>query len=257
MPSGLDLRRALYLHPCEWAFKIWEAHGFNACPLRAWPVGIETDLFTSSTHENREHVLIYHKHRDPEELARIISIVEGAGLKYQTIIYGAYKQEDYLRHLSRSKYVIWHGRHESQGIALQEAMACDVPILLCDVTSLKQFWTGGGGCYVFTESEKEFPVTSAPYFDQTCGMRIETLDDLEASISHMEARWKEFTPRDYVLQNLSLEKQARELLEMYSYWGLEAEKDNLRTQLRSGKWRPPIGWVVPATMRRLKGYLNG
>lgn len=253
MPKNLDLSRAIYLHPSEWAVNLWKAHGFNLCPLRAWPVGIETDLFSAVGKKQRNQVMVYHKCRRPCELAMIEKTVSKLGLKYQTIIYGNYTQQDYLHGLRYSKYLIWHGRHESQGIALQEALARDVPILLLDATSFNQFWTEGGHCYAFNEQENKFPVTSAPYFDDTCGVRITRIEHLKDSILEMEERWREFKPRDYILQNLSLEKQAKALLAFYSYWGLTIEGGELRN---SGFWNPPITWIFGGIKRRIKGYLG-
>ncbi|MES2353803.1 MAG: hypothetical protein V4568_05225 [Pseudomonadota bacterium] len=255
MPKRLDLRRATYLHPCAWAADIWKAHGFDLCPLRSWPVGIDTDMFSPVPHEDRKQVLIYHKHRDPAELEKLKSIVNALGMKHEVIVYGAYKQEDYLRALGQSKYVIWHGRHESQGIALQEALARDIPILLWDVATFEQFWVGGGGCYLFTESEKRFPVTAAPYFDSSCGIKIGSIDEMVSAIGRMENEWSTFKPRDFVVKNLSLEKQARELLDFYGDWQNESAYE-ANSVASAGGWRPPIGWVMEAGVRRLKGYLR-
>lgn len=256
MPKGLDLRRAIYLHPSDWAADFWRTRGFDLCKLRAWPVGIDTDMFAPTPSGDRKHVLIYHKHRDPAELDKLKNTVDRLGIEHEIIVYGEYKQEEYLRQLAQSKYVIWHGCHESQGIALQEALACDVPILLWDIATLEQFWTGGGGCYRFNDEEKQFPVTAAPYFDRTCGIKIWSIEELEPAIHRMESEWSTFQPRAFVVKNLSLEKQARELLDFFGDWRNEDVSQEVHALARLSSWRPPIGWILEAVVRRLKTRLG-
>jgi len=255
MPAGLDLRRALYLHPSQWACDMWTAHGFNLAPLAPWPVGIDLDLFAPSPREGRTHILVYHKQRSPDELATLRSTLDGLGLAHDVIVAGFYKQADYLKALARAKYVIWHGRHESQGIALQEAMACDVPLLLWDLTTISEFWTGGGGCYLFTEDEKMFPTTAAPYFDARCGVRITGASGLADAIARMEKSWPEFAARSYVAENLSLEGQARELIALFErHWPDSKPWDDNRL-LRDGPWRPPLRWIVGAVRTRVQSRM--
>lgn len=253
MPQRLDLHRAIYVHPSDWSVDVWRKYGFDLCPLRVWPTGIDTDMFAPTPSGDRKHVLIYHKNRDPAELDQIKNVLTKLGMKYEIIIYRKYKQEEYLRQLTQSRYVIWHGASESQGIALQEALACNVPILLWDVATLKQFWIGGGDCYLFSEDEKQFPVTAAPYFDQTCGIKIWSIEELEPAIHRMQSEWSTFEPRAFVIKNLSLEKQAMELLDFYGDWQHEGLPRNADPM---GGWRPPISWVLQAVARRLKTYLG-
>lgn len=253
IPNGLDLHRTIYLQPSEWAARIWEDQGFNLCPIRVWPVGIDTDTFIPTELQSRDRVLIYHKQRDPNELEVIVSAVQKSGLTYSTISYGTYTQNQYLRELSRAKYIIWHGRHESQGIAFQEAMSCNVPVLLWDATSLKQ-WSRNGKSYYFTEAEQTFPVTSAPYFNDTCGLRIETSAELNKSIIQMESSWRQFEPRNFVLQNLSLEKQAKKLISYYEPVDIIEGSKLENIDIKFGKWRPPLIWILHALRQRIEKH---
>lgn len=250
VPKGVNLSRAIYLHPAVWVTDQWKLHGFDRCPLRAWPVGIDTDLFTPQPVTNRSSILLYHKQRDPEEFAQLRQMVSDLGLEHDVTIYGSYEQADYLQKLSRAKYVIWHGRHESQGIALQEAMAAGVPILVWDITKLKQFWHSAGRCYQFTKEELEFPATAAPYFDSRCGIRVTETSQIPLAIRQMEELWLSLRPREYVEEHLSLAGQARALLKMFeTEWGptMAASYPD-----RIGRpWRPPLTWVLAAAKRRL------
>jgi hypothetical protein len=96
--------------------------------------------------------------------------------------------------------------HETQGFAYLQALACGVPILAWDRGG---YWQDPA---YYPHKVRFGPVTSVPYWDERCGMKF-------ADYAEFEGRWSAFWPavqggsfksRDYVLENLSLEKSARE-----------------------------------------------
>lgn len=98
--------------------------------------------------------------------------------------------------------------HETQGIAYQQALACGVPIFA---------WDRGGHWWdpAYFPHKAEFaPVTSVPYWDDRCGRRFADLSDFRTG---WEEFWdgvggEAFRSRDYVLENLTLEKCACDYL---------------------------------------------
>ena len=64
----------------------------------------------------------------------------------------------------------------------------------------------------FEWNEQKEPATSAEYFDDTCGIRFYDKEDLEKNILRFEKDYNKFTPRNYIEKNLSLEKQAKEMI---------------------------------------------
>ncbi|KKQ40656.1 MAG: hypothetical protein US58_C0014G0018 [Candidatus Magasanikbacteria bacterium GW2011_GWA2_37_8] len=53
----------------------------------------------------------------------------------------------------------------------------------------------------------------------------------------MEAGWFNFKPRKYIVEHLSCEKQARDLLEIYNkYYGLDFESGFNEKIIRPGNW---------------------
>jgi glycosyltransferase involved in cell wall biosynthesis len=229
--AGISFRDAIYLQPCDWAVGMWTTAGFGSCPVLPWAVGIDTDEFQPHRDAtNPDSVLVYHKMRDPQELVAILDCVRSIGLSPQLILYDSYKEEEYKRLLQQVGLVVWHGRAESQGIALQEAMACDVPVLVCDVTSVRQ--TRGG--YPFVGDALDYPVTAAPYFDERCGMRITDIADVSTALESMVGRRADFRPREFVLEHLSLEGQARQLVDIWERHGLSYQ-DGLGETLRNSR----------------------
>jgi hypothetical protein len=236
IPREIDLSEVIYLQPCMWAKEMWEEQSDGSYPVRVWPVGIDTDMFCPGKGPSfRKSIMLYHKRRDPGELNYIIKTLESMNLQYNLLICYQYDEMDYLDLLrNRTSFIIWHGRAESQGVAFQEAMACDVPILVCDVTKASQEtgieWDG---------SEDHIRVTAAPYFDDTCGIKIIDLNQLNKSVVYMFDNLEKFAPREFVLKNLSLEGQARKLVEFWQYWDLSFEKGLYENLGERGKW-PPI-----------------
>ena len=180
-------------------------------------MGIDTDSFKPSK-EKKDIVLIYFKQRFKEELEKVKAILRSKNLDFRVIVYGNYIESDYQNLLGRSKYIIWVGRQESQGLALQEALASDVPILVWDVSYMGHSDPNSG----FTPEESAYKnTTSAPYFSESCGLKIKEIEELPSAIDFMESNLKKFKPRDFIVSNLSLDGRAREFLGFYEkYFGL-------------------------------------
>jgi hypothetical protein len=110
-----------------------------------------------------------------------------------------YNEMDYLNVISKAPYVIWVGRHESQGFALQESMSCDTPVFVIDVSSLRDeinsFWIN----YL---PGTELKATSASYFDDRCGL-ISTVDNWKNEINIFIENVNFYNPREFVIDRLS------------------------------------------------------
>lgn len=232
--KGGNLQNVLYLMPSQWSIDLWKAAGFNTCPLYPWPVGIDTNHFQHvETQNSAKKVLVYHKLRDHKEFDYILDILKRYDIQYDVMIYGNYTEDDFLKALRQTSFIIWHGIHESQGIALQEALACNVPILICDVVSVLE---EVGGSYVLQEETVAVKATAAPFFDERCGVKILDLSLFERAIEFMQDNLGHFAPRDFVLENLSLEGQAKKLLSFWDHWNMSFEAGLHEQLLSSGKW---------------------
>lgn len=241
LPSDIsedyNLTKGVFLHPSKWIRSFWQDFGYKATPIEIWPAGIDTDEFLPSSRE-KDIVLIYFKQRLPEELEYTEQILNQKNIKYEKVVYREYKEADYKEYLSRARYVIWLGRHESQGIALEEAMSCNVPILLWDVNYLGQWSPNKKEQLLFSDEQNSYKnTTSAEYFDDKCGVKIKQESDFADAIDRMELGWRDFQPRQYILDNLNLKKQARDLLELFDkYYGLDFQSGFSEKVLRDGNW---------------------
>lgn len=239
IPMDIPMQKMVYIHPSDWAKEFWIEFGFERCPIEVWPTGIDTEQFKSKNF-NKDIVLLYCKQRYPMEIDFAERILKKNNINYIKILYGTYREDKYIKLLSRSKYIVWVGRQESQGVALQEALAMDIPILVCDVPRVGHWSVDEKTAGIFNEEENNYTnTTSAPYFNELCGVIIKDMNYLEDHIQLFEKIYCEFKPREYVVTNLSVEKQAREFVHIYEkYFGLGFE-DGVSKEgiLKDGVWR--------------------
>src|SRR5207244_6064557 len=104
-----------------------------------WPVGIDTELWRPAKADYKTiDVLLYDKVRwdhDRFEIALIEPIrraLRALGRSFRQFRYGYYREADYRRALSECRVMVFLCEHETQGIAYQQALSCDVPILAWD-----------------------------------------------------------------------------------------------------------------------------
>lgn len=237
VPKSVSFSNIVLSHPSAWIRDFWQDFGFHDCPIEVCPAGIDTEEFRPGV-QKKDLVLVYFKQRSPEELAIVESALREKSLAYKVLVYGHYKESVFKEMLGRARYAIWIGRHESQGIALEETLSSNVPILLCDVTNLGQWSASPKEMAVFNSQENLYTkATSAAYFDSSCGLRISDLKLFPSALAEMENTYKTFTPRRYVEQHLNLRKQAEGFLEIYQkYYGLTIAQGYKETLLKSGDW---------------------
>ena len=214
LPTKRSFPRSFYLQPSDWALEVWVRENFAQCPLRRYSFGIDTDRWRARQPTNKDApILLYFKNRFPVEYERVEREINRLGLPYILIRYGSYKEADYLEALQQCSFIVWLGRQESQGIALQEALASDVPILVLDALSVFDVYARG---YKFPERVRSLRSTSAPYFDERCGRIVDSLDELSEGIAYMFDHFHEFRPREYVLDNLTLERRANAFVQLFA-----------------------------------------
>jgi len=238
IPKDLNMSPFVYIYPTKWSADFWVHFGFNRCKIDYWPAGIDTEEFSEREKPKNGTVLIYFKQRYKEELDYVKKILDDNNIKYQIISYGSYEQKDYLKKLKDTKYIIWLGRQESQGIALEEALSMNVPILVWDVLKMGHWVPTNKEKNIFNQEELEYKdATAAYYFDETCGIKIKEKDLINDSILNMEKNWIFFEPRKYITQNLNLKKQAKDMIELFNkYYNISYESGKNECIKNNDKW---------------------
>jgi hypothetical protein len=187
--------------PCEWVKQLY-LKWLPEDKVSVWAVGINTDLFFDMSNEDKTiDCLVYFKRRDESELESVISFLEENNQTYEIIRYGSYSEDYFLNTLKKSRYGIVIDKCESQGIAIEEMMSTNLPLLVWDTI----IWDDRG-------LHVSVPATSVPYWDDTCGIKVNDFETLKGNYSKFINNIKTYKPRDYILNNLSLDLCATNLL---------------------------------------------
>lgn len=160
----------------------------------ALPFAVDVNRFVPS--EKKGKPVIYFKGVKEEILN---SFVSRMGNDFIIIRYGGYVENYYLKSISEAPYVVWIGRHESQGFAFQEALSCNTPIFVIDVSSLRD--------EVGSDWENFLPghplkATAASYFDERCGI-IASFHNWEHHIDNFLSSINTYSPREFIIETLS------------------------------------------------------
>lgn len=186
--------------------------------VQSWPVGIDTYKWNELIKKSPQFdFLIYNKIRwnteirDKELISPIKEKLTEMGLTYTTITYGHYKPEELVEKIALSKAVIFLCEHETQGLAYQQVLATNTPIMAYDQ---QKYWQDP---QYFPDTIQYGPVSSVPYWDENCGVKFKNYADFETKIADFLVQLKQgdFHPKAYILANLTLEKCAQAYYNTY------------------------------------------
>ena len=187
--------------PSEWVKQLY-MKWLPEDKIEIWPVGINTDIFSDKKdYEKTNDCLIYFKRRDLKELEIVKNFLMLKNQTFKVIEYGSYSESDFINTISKSRYGIVINNTESQGVAVQEMMSCNLPLLVWDVTN----WVDRG-------QEYEIKATSIPYWDKKCGIKVINFSELEDSFNEFIKNVNNFNPREYIINNLSLQISTKNIL---------------------------------------------
>jgi hypothetical protein len=196
------------LVPGEWMKQMFEP--YYSEKVLAWPTGIDTEEWQPFTNDKNVDFLIYDKVRwehdkyDEELITPIIKKLDEHSLSHSYIRYGYYEHPELKDKLSKCKAVIFLCEHETQGLAYQQILSTNIPILA---------WNRGGywqDPHYYPNRVKYGPVSSVPYWDERCGKKFTSFDDFDKALIAFLDDIDVFKPRDYIIENLTLEKCAED-----------------------------------------------
>jgi len=205
------------LVPGEWMRKMFEP--FYGERVITWPVGIDVKKWNPTIKKEQLPIdfLIYYKIRwdnervDKELVQPIIDILNRQGKSYIMIRYGEYDHNELSSKLAECKAVLFFCEHETQGLAYQQILSTNTPILAWDKA---EYWTDP---FYYPERVSFKSVSSVPYWDERCGMKFSSNEDFSQTLNNFSIKLakKEFHPREYVLENLTLEICAQKYYNIY------------------------------------------
>jgi glycosyltransferase involved in cell wall biosynthesis len=191
--------------------------------VTVWPIGVDTERWKPAPSVTKDvDIVVYDKvfrYREKFEDTLINPLLEELrrrGLVVERLRYGSYKEPELYALSRRTKAMIYLSRHETQGIALQQMLASDVPVLAWDM----------GGDWQTIEyllrGVRFGPVTSVPYWDDRCGVKFTGAEDMVPALDKFLHGIKTgaFAPREMILgERLTLEGSAQAYVGLATKYG--------------------------------------
>jgi hypothetical protein len=198
---------SIYIQPSKWAAETWR--NFNVekiIPIKTFPFPVEVEKFCPIQNSQKNEVFIYFKRRKPEELEYIKQFLNNKNITYKIFDYvKKYNEEEYLKCLQNAKYGIIIDAHESQGFAIEEALSCNVPLLVWNTSVMSQEY---GSNY------PNIPCSSIAYWDDNCGEYFYNREEFETTYNNFLNKLETYSPRAYIIENLSPQKCGERFIEL-------------------------------------------
>ncbi len=139
--------------------------------------------------------LIYFKNREIKLLNEIISFLKNKNIRYKVLAYGDYKNKQLVEYALKSKFGLILGSTESQGIAINELMATNLPLFIIDKN-------------INNYENLKLHGTTVPYWSSECGEKISDLSDFETNFQSFLNNYElnTYKPNNLVIEKLSFEK---------------------------------------------------
>lgn len=201
------------LVPGPWVQKMF-ASVYGEKSVLSWPVGIDTYKWSPKNSVKKNDFLVYSKFLWDKEanqsgiLKPILDKLDQNNLKYEVITYGNYTHESLKECLDRSKAAIFLCEHETQGMAYQQILSTDLPIIAWD---REDYWVDPN---YYPDKVRFTPSSSVPYWDERCGLKFKGLSDFEHKLSIFLENQDAYAPRQYILENLTLEICAKQYVDI-------------------------------------------
>ncbi|HEY2871709.1 MAG TPA: glycosyltransferase family 1 protein [Reyranella sp.] len=193
--------------------------------VSVWPVGIDTDRWAPSTADSKKtiDVVVYEKlfrERDrflAELVEPMMADLRRRGLSVHYLRYGSYRERELMTLSQTARSMIYLSPHETQGIALEQMLSANVPVVA---------WDPGGdwqSLEYLLRGVRYRPVTTVPYWDERCGEKFTSAADFGDAFSRFwrGVETESYAPRQMILdKGLTLEAAAQaytELADKHTY----------------------------------------
>lgn len=208
-----DPRFKVHLVLAQWTYDMFFPVYGSACAR--WYAGIDTEEWPDTSMCQKDiDFLIYDKIRwnhdalERELLEPVRNVLAERGFRTTVIRYKFHDHETYRSLLNRSRAMVFLCEHETQGIAYQEALASNVPVIAWD----NGYWLDPLWKKV---SMERIAASSVPFFSEECGETFRDFSEFDDALSRFLDRWPVYRPRDYVIKNLSMDESARQYIAQY------------------------------------------
>jgi len=183
-----------FIVPSQWVKDLYiRSPLMNEKTIDVWSVGIDTDKWLNKEDLDdfsiKQDCFIYFKNREQAELQEVQKTLDKLKFSYRTIEYGNYHEQELYDLCQASRFAILLTGTESQGIAYMNILSTNTPCIVLN----KNYWQ-----YILNQFINH-PATSVPYFNEKCGLILNSIQQLESSLGGFNPC--DYAPRDYILAN--------------------------------------------------------
>ena len=168
-----------------------------------WPSGIDMQKWKSIAKKDYKSIILYEKYPRAELkkdfYKNIITKLSKMGYRVIRIKYGQYSEKEYKAALNSSSAMIYVSKSESQGIALLEAWAMNIPTFVWDSDFKNE------GDRVFKD------ISPAPYLNKDTGKLWKSINDLAECLNSIKK--ESYRPRVYASKYFTNEKSVKLLID--------------------------------------------
>ena len=197
-----DERFKRYVCLADWMYDLFETVYRGRCVK--WYAGIDTEAWPDLSGRPKDlDFLIYdkvrwdHDHYQKTLIDPILRDLDARGLTYELIRYRFHDHETFKSLLARARGLLFLCENETQGIAYQEAMASNAPVLAWD----RGYWADPQ----WKEHLATAPwASSVPFFSPDCGERFVGTVDFAFKLDRFLEQRAHYRPRAYVRDNLDI-----------------------------------------------------
>ena len=172
--------------------------------IKEWYVGIDEQYWQPEPRVTKERsVLVYWKTESEEFICQIEEKLRQYDWQPLRLRYGHYKAEEYKALLNQSMFGVYISISESQGLALAESWAMNVPTVVWNLGRLKKH---------YQDVDYYTTVSACPYLNPAVGVEWKELGQLENFLRQAPKILPGFQPRKWVLENMTDALAAKKLL---------------------------------------------
>jgi hypothetical protein len=183
----------VFIVASEWVRELMAALAPSvARKLRVCQAGIDADFWTRTAHTRSRRPVVYWKDSPEALCVDVEDVIMAVGLEPLRIKYGQYDSEMFKTALNGAPFAVFLSTFETQGLALAEAWAMDVPTLVWDPQSETE-WAGG----------RFRAASSAPFLTPVTGLTWKTIDELEQRVRDVMSAPEQFASRAWVRAHMT------------------------------------------------------
>lgn len=195
-----------YIVQSAWVEDFWRWTGptniVNKYKFYVWPASVDAEDFREAS-ENRAPLvkaLHYAKYQDQDNFGCAERIYKSHGHTFNVLKYGSYNFNELKEACRTAEYCVYNSCCEKSSNAMMEILACNIPVYVVDAKK----WIG---------DDKFDRCTSAPHFDERCGM-IGDRSGTGFGQFYENVKSGKYRPREFVLDGYTVEHGARRLVKI-------------------------------------------